>query len=113
MNRGDIWLINLEPTIGAEIRKTRPAVLVSSDTVGRLPLRIIVPIIGWKPHYAQVPWMIQLIPNTTNKLQKVSGADTFQVRSLSEQRFVKQIGRLDDDAMRQITTGLQRVLEIP
>lgn len=44
MNQGDIWLINLAPTTGAEIKKTRPAVIVNDDTLGRLPLKIIVPI---------------------------------------------------------------------
>ncbi len=44
MKRGEIWLINLDPTVGSEIRKTRPAVLVQDDAIGILPLRVIVPI---------------------------------------------------------------------
>ncbi len=44
MNQGEIWIINLDPTIGAEIKKTRPAVIVNDNTLGRLPLKIIVPI---------------------------------------------------------------------
>jgi len=44
MLRGEVWLINLDPTIGAEIKKTRPAVIVNDDGVGILPLKIIVPI---------------------------------------------------------------------
>lgn len=51
MKRGEIWLINLDPTLGAEIRKTRPAVIVSSDVLGKLPLSVIVPITDWKDHY--------------------------------------------------------------
>ena len=39
MNQGDIWLINLDPTIGAEIRKTRPAVIVNDNSLGKLPLK--------------------------------------------------------------------------
>ncbi|MDO9130198.1 MAG: type II toxin-antitoxin system PemK/MazF family toxin, partial [Anaerolineales bacterium] len=42
MKRGEIWLINLDPTIGAEIKKTRPALIVCSDAVGILPLKVIV-----------------------------------------------------------------------
>ena len=38
MRRGDIWLINLDPTVGAEIKKTRPAIVVSDDAIGILPL---------------------------------------------------------------------------
>ncbi len=35
--RGEIWLVNLEPTIGAEIKKTRPTIIISSDVIGKLP----------------------------------------------------------------------------
>jgi mRNA interferase MazF len=44
MKRGEIWLINLEPTIGAEIKKSRPAIIVNDDALGKLPLKIIVPL---------------------------------------------------------------------
>lgn len=39
MRRGEIWLINLSPTVGAEIKKTRPAVIVSDNAIGILPLK--------------------------------------------------------------------------
>lgn len=42
--RGEIWLVDFDPAVGAEIGKVRPAVVVSLDTVGPLPLRLIVPI---------------------------------------------------------------------
>ncbi len=64
MLRSEIWLINLDPTVGAEIQKTRPAVVVNDDAVGKLPLRVIVPIIGWKDHYANAAWMVRLDPDT-------------------------------------------------
>jgi hypothetical protein len=38
MRRGEVWLINLDPAIGAEIKKTRPAVIVNDDSMGILPL---------------------------------------------------------------------------
>jgi len=44
MRRGEVWLLNLDPTLGAEIKKTRPIVIVSHDSIGILPLRVIVPI---------------------------------------------------------------------
>ena len=50
MKRGEIWQVNLDPTIGAEIQKSRPAVIVSDDSIGILPLKVIVPVTGWKPH---------------------------------------------------------------
>jgi hypothetical protein len=39
MRRSEVWLINLDPTVGAEIMKTRPAVIVSDDAIGVLPLK--------------------------------------------------------------------------
>ncbi len=52
INRGEIWLVSLDPTIGAEIRKTRPVVVVSSDSVGILPIRLVAPITEWKDYFA-------------------------------------------------------------
>jgi len=42
INRGEIWKVNLDPTIGAEIRKTRSVVVVSSDAVGVLPIKDVL-----------------------------------------------------------------------
>ncbi|GFZ95652.1 type II toxin-antitoxin system PemK/MazF family toxin [Okeania sp. KiyG1] len=39
--RGDIWLTNFDPTIGSEIRKIRPAIIISSDGIGRLPIKLV------------------------------------------------------------------------
>ena len=59
MQRGEIWIINLDPTIGAEIKKSRPAVIVNDDAIGILPLKVIVPITEWKGHYAAAPWLVR------------------------------------------------------
>jgi mRNA interferase MazF len=78
MQRGEVWLINLDPTIGAELRKTRPAIIVNDDAVGILPLRIIVPVTEWKDRYAVAPWMVRLQPDEANGLAKLSAADAFK-----------------------------------
>ena len=62
MRRSEIWLINLSPTLGAEMQKVRPAVIVNDDDIGILPLKVIVPITDWKDRYAQAPWMVRLDP---------------------------------------------------
>jgi len=59
-NRGEIWWIRFDPTQGAEIGKTRPATVVSVPSVGRLPLRIVVPITEWNPRWVTVPWLVFL-----------------------------------------------------
>lgn len=111
MKQGEVWLISLDPTIGAEINKTRPAIIVSDDSLGRLPLKIIVPITDWKDRYEIAPWMVKISPNNRNGLAKVSSADCFQVRSLSEERFVKKIGSVIED-LDEIKIGLSRVLSL-
>jgi mRNA interferase MazF len=112
MKRGEIWLINLDPTIGSEIRKTRPAVIVNSNALGKLPLSIIVPIADWKENYAIAPWMIHLKPEDINGLSKPSAADCFQVRSVSHSRFVKKLGILNAALMQEIKNGLTSVMEL-
>jgi len=78
MLRGQVWLVNLDPTIGSEISKTRPTVIVNDDAIGILPLKVIVPITDWKERYATRPWMVHLQPTIDNGLSKPSGVDTFQ-----------------------------------
>lgn len=68
MRRGEVWLINLDPTIGAEIRKTRPAVIVNEDSIGILPLKIVVPVTEWKDRYSVAPWMVRVEPDAENGL---------------------------------------------
>lgn len=112
MRRGEVWLLNLDPTVGAEIQKTRPAVIVSDNSIGRLPLKVIVPVTDWKDRYSVAPWMVRLDPDAENGLSKPSAADSFQVRSLAEQRFIRRVGKISDDQLRQIAEALAIVLKI-
>ncbi len=109
MRKGDVWLINLDPTVGAEIKKTRPAVIVSEDAIGVLPLKVVVPVTDWKDRYAVAPWMVRLDPDDENKLDKTSAADCFQVRSVSQERFVRLIGSLPRIRIVEIEIALARV----
>lgn len=49
--RGEIWIVNFDPTVGAEIRKTRSAIVVSSDAVGKLPIKLVAPLTDWKSYF--------------------------------------------------------------
>lgn len=112
MLRSEVWLINLDPTIGSEIRKIRPAIIVNDDQIGVLPLRVIVPLTDWKNRYQIAAWLVKIIPTDTNGLSKVSAIDTFQVRSLSQKRFIRKLGSVDDDTMRAIEKALATVFAI-
>lgn len=110
--RGEIWLVNLEPTIGAEIKKARPAIIISDDRIGKLPLRVVVPLTDWKERFDVAEWLVKIEPDTKNNLDKISAADAFQVRSISELRFVKHLGELPDNKLREIEEALAVVLKI-
>lgn len=105
MNQGEIWLINLDPTIGTEI-------IFNDDSLGKLPLKIIVPITDWKDRYQVAAWMVKIGPDTTNGLTKTSSIDCFQVRSVSEKRFVKKLGQITSNQQDQIKEALSKVLTI-
>jgi mRNA interferase MazF len=111
MRRGEIWMLNLDPTIGAEIQKTRPVVIVSSNSVGILPLRVIVPLTDWKEKYHQAAWMVQILPNSENGLSKPSAVDAFQIRSVSTNRFIKKIGKLLTDELKSVVEAVGLVIE--
>ncbi len=90
MKQGEIWLVNLDPTVGSEIKTTRPAIIVNNNTVGKLPLKIIVPLIDWKDRYTVATWMVKITPDNNNNLNKDSAADCFQIRSVAEERLIKK-----------------------
>jgi mRNA interferase MazF len=111
--RGEVWLIDFDPSVGAEIRKVRPAVVVSLDSVGRLPLRMVVPFTDWKLAYASFPWFVEIPATPANGLSKDSGADAFQTKSLSESRFVRQLGELLPDQMDAIAEAIALCVGAP
>jgi mRNA interferase MazF len=110
MRKGEVWLINLDPTIGAEIKKTRPAIIVNKNAIGILPLRVIVPLTDWKERYQIAPWMVRIDPDTSNGLSKPSAADAFQIRSVSQARFVNRLGRISSDQLLEILKAIQTVI---
>lgn len=112
MKQSEIWLIDLDPTIGAEIQKKRPAIIVNDNKLGKLPLKVIVPITDWKDRYEIAPWMIKIEPNSTNGLSKTSSADCFQIRSLSQERLIKKIGNIDITTLNEIKEALSKVLDL-
>lgn len=111
--RGEVWDVNFDPSRGAEIGKRRPAVVVSEDAIGRLPLRIVVPITDWKDDYSAYAWFVHLPPSKANGLSKESGADAFQLKSVSEKRFVKRRGTLKPDQVDDIAAAIAICVGVP
>ena len=112
MKRSEIWQINLDPTTGAEIKKTRPVVIINDDSMGTLPLRVILPLTDWKNHYAVSPWMVKIEPDEYNNISKISSIDCFQIRSVSTTRFIRKIGEVDTTILTAIENAISLVLKL-
>jgi mRNA interferase MazF len=112
MKQSEIWLLDLDPTIGAEIQKKRPAIIVNDDRLGKLPLKVVVPITDWKDRYEIAPWMVRIEPNNSNGLSKISSADCFQIRSLSQERLIKKLGTIDEITLEEIKEAVRKVLDL-
>jgi len=110
MKQGEIWQIGLDPVIGAEMKKTRPGLVINSDTLGKLPLKIIVPLTEWKEHYSNYPWMVKIMPSKQNGLIKVSAVDCFQIRSVSVERLITQTGSVELETITQVQEAVKQVI---
>jgi mRNA interferase MazF len=95
--RGEVWRIRFDPSEGDEIKKVRMAVVVSENAVGRLRLKIVVPITEWKPRYASFLWFVHLLPTPT---------DAFQVKSVSETRFLNRLGEVTPNQLDDIANAI-------
>lgn len=109
--REEIWLLNFDPTLGSEIQKIRPAVVISSDSIGKLPIKLVAPITDWKPYFSNNIWLIKIEPNTTNNLNKASAIDALQLRGVDLQRFIRKIGIISDIEMSEISIAIISIIE--
>ena len=111
MRQGEIWEINLSSTVGAEIKKKRPAVIINDDAIGILPLKVIVPITAWKDRYHGAIWMVKIEPDSENRLKKSSAIDTFQIRSISTKRLLKKVGSVSSKELEKVKMAIKSVID--
>lgn len=109
--RGEIWQVKFDPTLGAEIRKTRPALVVSSDAVGRLPIKLVAPITDWKARYAPNVWHVRIDPDAANGLEKPSAVDVLQLRGMDIIRFVRRLGEISPEKIEEVVLAIGAVIE--
>jgi mRNA interferase MazF len=109
--RGEVWLVNFDPTIGSEIKKVRPAVVISSDAVGKLPIKLIAPVTDWKPYFSQNFWHVKIEPDAMNGLSKISAIDALQLRGVDLQRFIRKLGSVAEVTMSEIAVAIVTVIE--
>jgi len=102
INQAQIWMVNFEPSVGSEIQKLRPAIVLNSDNIGRFGLKIVAPITEWKEYYKDFPWIIKLLPDERNGLSKPSSIECFQIKSFAKERFVKKVGEINAKLLLEI-----------
>jgi len=109
--RGDICLVALDPVMGSEISKTRPALIVSNDINNRFSGTLTVLPITSKNLQKIYPFEVFLQKGMGN-LPKDSKVKADQIRTLDKRRFVKFIGAVAADIMQRVETALMIHLQI-
>lgn len=110
MKQGEIWYIDFNPTIGKEINKIRPAVIIDDDYLASCHMRFVMPLTTWQDKFADLPWIKQINPNKLNGLKNISGINVQQARYISTQRFVNQVGTIDIDSLNDIHAILIKLI---
>ncbi|MGB5746378.1 MAG: type II toxin-antitoxin system PemK/MazF family toxin [Desulfobacterales bacterium] len=112
MKTGEIYWVNLEPTIGDEIKKRRPVIILNGGHDKYLNLSIVVPITTWSRYWDENPFFVTIEPNSKNGLSKKSSVDCFQIRAISHNRFIKKIGNISNDEINLIRKSVALILYI-
>ena len=106
ITRGEIWWISLDPTQGSEIRKTRPCVVLSHDTLNRLRHTVVVVPLST----AAKPYPPITIPVTCQGEPCVAVID--QIRAVAKHRLKSKIESLDRDELDEVCRAIATILEI-
>lgn len=106
IKRGEIYLASLNPTIGREISKTRPVVIISNDINNRFSGTVtVLPITS--TNLAKIYPFEAKLPKGSGNLPKDSKVKADQIRTLDKRRIIKAIGLLDDESLVRIEIALK------
>lgn len=115
MRRGEIRLIDLEPTRGSEANKQRPAVIVSNDRANAVVDRLgrgVVTVVPVTSNVARVFPFQTLLPADSTGLRVASKAQAEQIRSVSVERVGAVLGRVLPDLMSDLDDALRLHLQL-
>lgn len=104
--RGELWLVNFDPTIGSEIRKTRPALILQNDIANRYSPVTIVAALTSQVDDECYPTEV-LVAAHEGGLPKPSVILLNQIRTIDTQRLVKRLGRLTPKTMKKVGQSLK------
>jgi len=103
--RGEIWLTNFEPSVGTEIKKTRPALVISNDIANSRSSKVtVVPITG---ALREMPIVVIVEPDETNCLDKKSLIRVPDICTFDKSRLNSRIGALNEQQMREVDLRLK------
>lgn len=108
MNRGEVWQMALDSS-GEEPQRLRLVLILSSDALAVLPLRLVVPLVEWRDSFSAAPWMVRIPPVLNSGLTTVMAADTLQVRSVSTARLQTRLGSLPARLIDTISEALNGI----
>jgi len=110
--RGEVWRIEFDPVKGDEIRKSRPAIVISSDAFKPLKTKLVVPLTSWQEKFANSQWMVKIVADSSNRLDHDSAADALQIRCVSYERFAIKLGAVPALVLDEITAAIAIVVEL-
>jgi mRNA interferase MazF len=108
IQRGDVFLVNLDPVVGSEIGKTRPAVVLQNELANQTSPTVTVAPISSNTRRV-FPFQVPLAAGEGG-LERDSKVLCEQIRTLSRRRLLQQLGSLPADRLEEIRTALDRHL---
>lgn len=111
--RGDVYLVNLDPIVGKEIGKARPAVIIQNDIGNKFsPVAIIAPITNAKEINKPLPIMI-FLEKGEGGLEEDSYVDCGQIRTVDkDKRLISKFGSLNKTKMLEVDSALKISLSL-
>jgi mRNA interferase MazF len=107
MNRGEIWLVNFDPTIGSKIKKTRPAIILSSQPFNRLRRTLVVVPLSSAHDRTEFPLLIAIRSSGRPAVAVVD-----QVKAAAKERFIRKTGEATAQEMKLIRDALTMLLNL-
>ncbi len=108
---GSIWLVTFDPAIGTEIRKTRPAVIISGTSFNQRSKVTVLPITSASPSDRLLPVLVPLIASPSNGLTSNSFVVCVDPMTFDKRRLIQYLGQIDMDKLPEIQRILLRYLE--
>jgi mRNA interferase MazF len=109
--RGELYWVGLDPTIGSEIAKTRPCLVVSNDVGNQYAERVIVAPLTTGGVERVYPFEV-LVPAGTAGLTQTSKVLLDQLRTVDKRRLGRRLGALDDTLMRAVNRATRLSLAV-